>query len=50
MNAENYCQILEETLKPFVESVFPNNNYRFQQDNDMVSRVFMVSTYIKQYI
>ena len=34
MKGENYCQILEETLKSFIESVFPNSSFRFQQDND----------------
>ena len=34
MNADKYCMILDTALKPFLAKVFPNNNYRFQQDND----------------
>ena len=34
MNAEKYCEILDNGLIPFIESKFPNGDYRFQQDND----------------
>ena len=34
LDAINYCNMLEPTLIPFTNSIFPNNNYRFQQDND----------------
>jgi len=34
MNAEIYCKILEVGLLPFVQTVFRNTPFRFQQDND----------------
>ena len=34
LKAEKYCIILNEALKPFIDKVFPDGNYRFQQDND----------------
>ena len=34
LDAVSYCNILEQTLIPFTNRVFPNSNYRFQQDND----------------
>ena len=33
MDAELYCQILEEYLVPFIQSVYPHN-HRLMQDND----------------
>ena len=32
MTAIRYCTILDKSLKPFIERVFPNGDYRFQQD------------------
>ena len=34
LKANTYCTILDNALIPFIDNVFPNNNYRFQQDND----------------
>ena len=45
MTATRYCIILEKTLKPFVDAVFPDGNYRFQQDNDPKH----TSKYAQQY-
>ena len=33
MDAEQYCQILQEYLVPFIQTVYPHN-HRFMQDND----------------
>ena len=40
-----YCDILEQTLLPFVRKVFPDG-YRFQQDNDSKH----TSNYAKDYL
>ena len=34
LTAIQYCTILDQSLKPFIEKCFPDKNYRFQQDND----------------
>ena len=34
MTSIRYCTILEKALKPFITRAFPDNGYRFQQDND----------------
>ena len=34
LTAIRYCTILDSSLKPFIETTFPDKNYRFQQDND----------------
>lgn len=46
MTSTRFCMILENGLKPFIEKAFPNNNYRFQMDNDPKH----TSNYTKDYL
>ena len=46
MTSIRYCTILEKALKPFITRVFPDNGYRFQQDNDPKH----VSHFTKEYL